>query len=301
MSFTLGGLAIAMFILPGMFFFRGLYWPTLFSSSIERPNLTTQLGSILGVSVAVHGLALLTVRESPSAPDLAPLLEAMFGRQPLSADSASMWAHRLVDGLDSMLLYVVATSAAGAILGFVVGKGIINDVLYFRRLVDHGWVFDIFNPPHDHRPHWALRVAPWFVDTFVPGHRPEPTIFPYASVLSKAEHSATLLLYEGWLVSFGINPNGNLTYIALGDCRGRRFGAKTEFVVTGTTRRTDHNMIGQPFYIAGDNVHNIAFFALRYVSTRKGRQELEQLEEEIARGSDDGTPAVRATPAKPAP
>ena len=156
---SLTAVIVAVLILPGLAFLRGLYLPSAFSRSVEHVSPTTQVASIVVVSLFANGIWFLI------------FLIILPGKCTINFDQMDLLISGHVSPLQNLcmalsaavllaLVYITGTIATGLVVGFVVGKSIVNDVLFMRSAADHSWVYDLVSIEHPESS-WHTRIGTW--------------------------------------------------------------------------------------------------------------------------------------------
>lgn len=230
MQAALTTLAVALFLLPGILFFSGLYSRERFSRDIARAGLLRQMATALIVSWIVHGFAVVAFSvialivghgsdaricglclESRAAGDggLATWLAcwacdavayagAFAERMATAGDNTSVmraiWDYPLLSWP-----YPVLAGGFGWLAGRWVARLIIQG--HLRSLVDHDWIYGLVKESQ-------LSL----VDTYA---------------LTRVHRDGNYLLYAGILKEFYTGNDGKIAYIVLSNLRRRSFNNLT--------------------------------------------------------------------------
>lgn len=207
--------AILVLLLPGFFFFIGLYLPERFSRDVTPKNPIGILATTVLVAFATHtilssifaGIAQVpwarwlfrpvdwtavieVVQLAPVSPGRAgleaPVVRAdSFSIQP-ALTGAAQAAKRFEHDAWRILAYLVTSSASGAVLGYSTGLIILRR---FTGMLQHDWVYDFQ----------------------AKGEEP----ISYVHVLADVAHDGQQLLFRGRLRHFGLTAEGTFSYLVL--------------------------------------------------------------------------------------
>jgi hypothetical protein len=186
MTIAWGSLVLLVLLLPGFLFFLGIYWPEKFTRENEQRSPLGHLAAVLLVSVAVQGLGLAVTsgicgRSIPCI-DIGLLLDTLSPTAETRVRVAAMFQQNVW----WILTYQLATGAAGLVLGAVYSQLTASGVL--RRLVRHRWIYELNTEG-----------------------------FTYAHVMTHVRDGSRILMYKGFLVTFGLQQDGRFSYIVLRD------------------------------------------------------------------------------------
>lgn len=190
---------LLVLLLPGFFFFAGLYAPERFARDLGPRNALGGLAATVLVAFLVHAASSEGARLLGRPVDWAAVLEAMQLPSPAGGagtQSGSVLARvaaRYAEAPLAIPLYVLLTCALGRFAGRVLGT-----------LAVRGWL-----------P--SLNAFPW-VYRLRAGDGGRLTI---AHVLSDVSNGGRHLLYRGRLRHFGLNADGTFAYVVLASAEQR--------------------------------------------------------------------------------
>ena len=184
--------AVLALLLPGFFFFTGLYTPESFSRDLAPRNPLGTLAAVVLVSIMTHsafsGLSVL----GGLSVDWAATLSAVQLSPPAGPRSA---AGAFAEHPWLITVYVLSTSVSGMLCGAAVGALVVGVKLRgkirapLRFLAQHRWVYEL-------DPGRARTI-------------------PYVHVLADISHDGRVIIYHGRLEGFGIGHDGAFTYLIL--------------------------------------------------------------------------------------
>jgi Putative peptidoglycan binding domain len=180
---------LLVLLLPGFFFFGGLYAPDRFARDLAPRNPLGTLAWTVLVAYLTHVLLSLVISLRGSPVQWATILLSMLPVSPTGTDQSGGAARVLgysVYGSIEVPAYVILSCAVGWSAGWLAGKGAAAGML--PLLLQHSWVYDERGP----------------------GGK-----LIYAHVLSNIEYQGKALLYKGRLRYFGLNADGTLSYVVL--------------------------------------------------------------------------------------
>jgi hypothetical protein len=186
MTIAWGSLVLLVLLLPGFLFFLGIYWPEKFTRENEQRSPLGHLAAVLLVSVAVQGLGLAIT--SVICGRLIPCIDIGLLLDTLSptAETRDRVAAMFRENVWWILTYQLATGAAGLVLGAVYSQLTAWGLL--RRLVRHRWIYELNTEG-----------------------------FTYAHVMTHVREGSRILMYKGFLVTFGLQQDGRFSYVVLRD------------------------------------------------------------------------------------
>lgn len=257
MSLAWGSLVLVVVLLPGVLFFFGLYIPEKFTRDVTERSALGQLAGVLLISVIVHGAFYAAAplfcgwRPSAALPAV-PCVDIERFLAALTLDRAGDQAVRRVAASISgdrywILLYVVASAAAGVALGWLVGHRVVKG--NFSFLTQHRWVYKL-----------SL------------GDR-----LTTAWVLTNIREGNRVLMYRGFPRAFHLKRDGTFSYVVLEHVRRGYLvlGEKAPFASesgrwppmgqsTRTQERTDpiahrRRYVESLFAIEGEDIANVVF------------------------------------------
>jgi hypothetical protein len=179
---------LVVLLLPGLFFYFGLYAPDRFSRDTAPRNPLATLGAVVLVSVLAHAVAGLVSGWLGAPVAWEKVLDAMHVGGRFSIGAGQRVAEYYTDSPVLIPLYVVATVglgwSAGLVMGWLSVKARIPGMIQFP------WAYDLRGTK-------------------------DAGAITYAHVLSTIQHDGRVLLYRGRLQHFGLNADGTFAYIAL--------------------------------------------------------------------------------------
>lgn len=257
MALAWGGLVLLVALLPGFLFFVGLYFPEEFTRETEQRSPMGQLAGVLLVSILVHSAMwwLVGMTCGSKIPCISPsaFLQAVT-LESLRTGSAGTSA--LVDVANNfgsfanwIILYSLFACTLGTLMGWFSGWMVVTG--RWRFLSRHPWVY-------------ALRL------------RENLTI---AYVMSDVQDDDRILMYQGFLKSFGLRSDGRFSYMILSDpvrCymildrEAPRTSAKDKWLPIGDGQPGQHTLSSRLagggarrvtafLAIEGENIANVVF------------------------------------------
>jgi len=247
----LGSLVLLIVLLPGVLFFVGVYLPEEFTRDSEERSPLGQLAAALLVSFVVHGVAYALLAGDSNK--WLPAIDLEIFLRTVALETTDMT--RVATAMHQMrwwiLLYVIATSAVGVLLGNAYGRLAVGRLS--AQLARHPWVFDLSTKG-----------------------------LTFAHVLTNVRQGERVLLYKGFLKAFGLQRNGQLSYVVLRDVRRLYLVLGSDAVSTsdsphqrdigrsasssivdpldgGTKRQRSHSYL----LIEGEDIANIVFDRLK--------------------------------------
>lgn len=187
---------LLVLLLPGFFFYTGLYAPERFARDLAPRNPLGALAATVLVAFLVHaGLSWLTALLAYPV-DWAAVLAAM--QLPPSTTAApqavlAQVAHGYAAHPVAIPVYVLASCLGGRLAGRVLGSLAVRG--WFPSLNAYGWVYDL-------KAGTGGRLT-------------------VAHVLSDAGSGSRMLLYRGRLRHFGLNGDGTFSYVVLAGAEQR--------------------------------------------------------------------------------
>jgi hypothetical protein len=276
-------IAFLVLLLPGFLFFVGLYLPENFTRETAPRSALGQLAAIVLVSFLVHGLAYSlsrtfvgpSINEFPPEINLGHILQLLQVEGLNDTEFAEVIAsierfHWWIFG------YVLVTSGTGLLLGYETGSLIVAGP--FRKLAEHGWVYDlkvegaIERPPGFALRYWrSLDRLAW-----VPSVKSCPTssadsdeTMTFAYVLTDTSHDERFMIYRGVLRAFGISKDGKPNYLVLSNTLRSYMLLDAAKPATSEWRRIGGSSDGTPslpgpklssyFVISGEHIVNVVF------------------------------------------
>jgi hypothetical protein len=186
MTIAWGSLVLLVLLLPGFLFFLGIYWPEKFTRENEQRSPLGHLAAVLLVSVVVQALGFAVVsagcRWSIPCINVGLLLDTLNPTES-ARDRVDVMFHQYVWWI---LAYQLATGFAGLALGALYSQ--LTASGFLRRLVRHRWIYELNTEG-----------------------------FTYAHVMTHVRQDSRILMYKGFLVTFGLQHDGRFSYIVLRD------------------------------------------------------------------------------------
>jgi plastocyanin len=194
MSLAWGGIVILVLLLPGFLFFVGLYVPEQFTREAAQRSPLGQLAGTLLVATVVHGLsyAILTGLCGPRLPCIdIPALITLIRADAANAADFAIVAGQVEKNRWWIVGYMLLTDTMGTFAGWSAGAASLRlrNRSLSRVLVRHGWVYDV-----------------------VVG---KPDDVTFAHVMTNIKEGERILLYSGFVKTFGLAPDGRFTYLVL--------------------------------------------------------------------------------------
>jgi hypothetical protein len=212
--------ALLVLLLPGFLFFVGLYLPERISRDVIPGGTLTQLGGIVLVSFFVHALLYVGLMSACDTLPWLPCISFDYALSTFSPDlkeaaSPATLAQNISRYRWWILIYFLATSGIGLLVGLATGKLIVKGPLRF--LAKHSWIYDLVDP--------------------------DDSSFTLAYVLSNIRTDNRILMYRGFLQEYCFTPEGKISYLVLFGCS--RYYLKMEGKKPITTAAKDWQVIGQ--------------------------------------------------------
>jgi len=226
-------------LMPGVFFFVGLYSRELYGRDASSRDAVSKLAPIVVVAFFTNAFLVLVARILPGVPEID--LRAVLSAMSAGAEGAvgiSALAENLRRDVVWIAMYEAAACALGALAGFVMAGLVISG-------------------------RWKVGVAhPWaYALTADSPKRLNPT---YAFVLTKVKRGNAFELYRGPLDRFGLTPDGRFSHIVLlqpekckvdRDADGVTAGFRWSEVGESTGEAVQQRLL----YIEMANVANVVF------------------------------------------
>lgn len=278
MAIAWGSLVLLVLLLPGVLFFVGIYWPEKFTREAEQRSPLGHLAAVLLLAFFIHGTsyALLSgwCGETWPCISVEALLQILHPDQrQFPATSAMLREFRWW-----IMLYMLWASFVGFAAGGLYGYGVATG--RFRRLTRHPWVYELGTDG-----------------------------LTYAYVLTNIQHEDRILMYKGFLVSFGLQQDGRFSYIILRDitryymilgepgpvtsalAHQKVIGSNSADTITDPTGVKQMKKVQSHFIIEGEDVANVVFDQLaidaKPMSMSEFRQFVRDLEKEIDLALDE--------------
>lgn len=251
MTIAWGSLVLLVLLLPGFLFFLGIYWPEKFTREAEQRSPLGHLAAVLVISFLIHGGMFGLNSTACQRLSWMPCVSIQWLLHSLTPTT------EILPALDRMfreyvwwiLGYHAATSAAGLATGAVYGQLAASGKL--RRLVRHRWIYDLSTDG-----------------------------YTYTYVLTNIQHENRILMYKGFLVTFGLQQDGRFSYIILRDVvrlyltldeaesttsthgSQRRIGEATGGKIADPTSSRPMKRLKSYFVIEGEDIANAVFDSL---------------------------------------
>lgn len=265
MSLAWSTVALLVLLLPGFLFFVGLYLPERVSRDVIPGGTLTQLGGIVLVSFFVHALLYAVLMPACGSLPWLPCISFDYALSTFSPDlkeaaSPNALARNISAHHRWILVYFLATSGIGLLVGLATGKLIVKGPLRF--LAKHSWIYDLVDP--------------------------DDNSFTLAYVLSNIRTDNRILMYRGFLQEYCFTPEGKISYLVLFGCS--RYYLKLESKKPITTAAKDWQVIGQStdglmadvsekqwsyMVIEGEDIANVVFDRHTLTLTNEELSELE--------------------------
>jgi hypothetical protein len=195
MSLAWGGLVLLVTLLQGFLFFVGLYFPEEFTRETEQRSPLGQLAGVLLVSLLVHAAMWWAVGWTCGS--RIPCISAPAILQAVTLESlrtSSAGATALMDVAKNfetfatwIIMYALLTCTLGTAMGWFSGWMVVSG--RWRFLSRHPWVYSL-------RLQGNLTIA---------------------YVMSDVQCDHRVLMYQGFLQSFGLRSDGRFSYVILSD------------------------------------------------------------------------------------
>lgn len=233
MSVVWTTIALVALLLPGIFFFIGVATYERFSREIIRSGAVSELALATVVAIVIHTILVTSLSAAGFR------LSAFFS--PLAEYAAvtpTELVHRIATRLMPAVLYLIASTASGFVLGCAVAIGIVRG--WLRFLAKHKWVYDIID-----RDRKGGIVTAFVMTTTIEDNK--------------------VLMYRGRLHEIFLLEDGKVSYVILKDCARFYMNFGESGLTTG--RQLDifqrvpaaQRRIWDYLMIDGSNIANILF------------------------------------------
>jgi hypothetical protein len=189
-SLAWSSVVILVLLLPGFFFYGGLYMPEQFARDVTPRNPLGALAATVLVAFVSHAVLTFAAPLVHLPVDWETVLDAIQLAQPRPGERVTS-LHRVAAAYEghagAVVAYVISSCVFGWAIGLAVGWGVVSGRL--RLMVKHSWTYG-----------------------FKPGSRGQ---VPYAHVLTNVEHGGNVLQYRGRLLYFNLNADGTFAYVVL--------------------------------------------------------------------------------------
>jgi hypothetical protein len=185
---------IVVLLLPGFFYYGGLYMPERFARDVTPRNPLGALATTVLIAFLTH--VTLSAVASVIAPvtgyrvDWEAVLDAIQLSPPRPNDfdtSVHRAAIAFSQNSGRILLYVLCSCITGGMAGLAIGWAVVSG--WLRAVVKHSWTY-----------------------AFKPGSTGK---LPYAHVLTTVAHEDKVLQYRGRFLYFNLNADGTFAYVVL--------------------------------------------------------------------------------------
>jgi hypothetical protein len=282
MSLAWGSLVLLVTLLPGFLFFVGLYFPEEFTRETEQRSPLGQLAGVLLVSLLVHAVMWWALRWtcgsripciSPPAVLQAVTLESL--RTNGAGTTALLDVAKNFETFATWIIgYALITCALGTGMGWFSGWMVVTG--RWRFLSRHPWVYSL-------RLQGNLTIA---------------------YVMSNVQNDDRILMYQGFLKSFGLRSDGRFSYVILSDPvryymllddDAPHTTAKNKWLAIGDGRAGTHALgsklegdgarrVSTFLALEGDNIANVVFerFEIEKSALRLSTQDFEAVLQAVA-------------------
>ena len=188
MTIAWGSLVLRVLLLTGFIFFLGIYWPEKFTREAEQRSPLGHLAAVLIVSFLIHGTGYALSVSLCTRVEWVPCISP--GSLLVALGSSRDDAVRLDGMLRTYRWWILGYQTIASFCGFVAGATYSSLAASgaLRRLVRHRWIYDLSTDG-----------------------------YTYAYVLTHIRQDHRILMYKGFLETFGLQQDGRFSYIILRD------------------------------------------------------------------------------------
>lgn len=235
MSLAWATILFILLMLPGVAVLMGIAAPERFSREVVRSTALGEIALAAFTAIIIHAFCLAVLGALFASPldALQPIIE-----YELKGPVAFYW-DPIKDSLRKIILYQVLTTIVGFAGGLLISKMIHNGPL--RALATHSWIYDVVKHTE--------------------GSRGLVTAY----IMTKTVEDGKALMYKGRLAEIFLKEDGNISYIAMKNCR--RFYMKFDDLTTTGEQLKLFNFNEETYefhewnylMIGGDQIANVLF------------------------------------------
>lgn len=303
MAIAWSTVALLIALLPGFFFFFGIYVSENFTREVAKRGPLGTLAATVSVSFFVHALLWILIQQTCGGRGTIPIpglkgglalpawlqsgvrcisSEAVLAVFQLEGASSKVGVSELANTLSRstphIALYVGLTTGLGGVFGYGYGKALAEGWLGLKRLASHGWVYELIPRDED--------------------------LATFAYVLTNIREENRLILYRGVLEDFGLQKDGRFAYLVIGDAQRSYMRLEEDEAAVdqaihriGQSSESDDLIPGTPessrLMIEGEDIANAVFERLSTVQTKSGT---DALDEAIAKKKKRGKKRSQTVP-----
>lgn len=275
-------IVILILLLPGFFFFVGLYLPERFSRDLAPRNPLGALAATILVAFLTHALLSGLAALAGYPVDWSAVLEALQLPSPRAEERETAIIRAAATYREHPVAipsYVLASCLTGIAVGLLAGRAAVRTP-WLNAMLQHPWAH-------------GFKVGSSGAVTF-------------AHVLSDLAHEGRVLLYRGRLRYFGLNADGTFAYIVLAAAEQRFLILDSTVPVTGPRRAIGQASVarapsalekerkpgrGEPtdtvLVIAGDSIKDVVFQGIRLPHLDKAERRSDSATEVLAGSTKD--------------
>src|ERR1700674_3107532 len=241
---------VILLLLPGVFFFIGLWSRERHSKEIVRAGAIGEVRAAIFIAIMLHGswwFLHWAVTKFSLADNIAPFW----------VTGVTPGPHRLTGYIRELALYTVILALLGWLAGLIVAGSVVSGTL--RRIATHKWVYDVLKQSEiDH----------------------EKKLGPIrAYVMTKVQENNRVLMYGGEFGEFFLDSEGCFSYIVLKNCFRFYMIMEGDLPITSDklpllAKDQSQTSTWNFLMIHGENINNILFDRIPYQATEEDTREL---------------------------